>query len=206
MNEARNPMDARKQWQRDTAGELPRWEEEWQRLPQGINQERWCGWISQELEAAAGGGETAYQHLLQLHCAGRIWAARTLQPLLHDSPHRLRSGFTLDLEEDIIEEMIQPDSLSFPASPLGERKPNRYAARTVPRDWLEWARTLQGFLNERAEVCDEARRMVEEDPSIPAYTADQVVQNIYDLTVSLCVAAQQWGELLLRTGEAGPRD
>ena len=55
------------------------------------------------------------------------------------------------------------------------------------------------------EVLGEARRMVEEDPDIPQDTADQVMQNMYDLTVSLCVAAQQWGELLLRTGEAGPR-
>ena len=73
-------MDARQQWQQDTAGELPRWEEEWRQLPQGINQERWCGWLSRELDAAAEGGETAYRHLLQLHCAGRTWAARTLQP------------------------------------------------------------------------------------------------------------------------------
>ena len=101
--------------------------------------------------------------------------------------------------------MIHPSSLSFPATPLGDEKPNRHAAGTTPEDWLEWARTLEDFLKGRVEVLGEARRMVEEDPDIPQDTADQVMQNMYDLTVSLCVAAQQWGELLLRTGAAGTR-
>ena len=207
MAEGKGPREAREQWKNDTAREIVRWEEESRKLPDGINQEKWTGWLHQHLEGAGdGNAPTAYRHLLQLHCAGRVWTSHTLTPLLQDSPHRLITAYTLDLEEDIIEEMIQPSSLTFSRSPISEEKPNRYNDSTTPQDWLEWSRKLDEFLQDRAEICDEARMMATQDAEIPDYTGYQVVQNMYDLTVSLCVTAQQWGELLARTSGASLED
>ena len=194
---------AERQWARDTAQMEKRFQNEWDVSPgDPIRQEQWADGLKQRISQVSNPRtppKETYPGVVELYAAAVLWARCCLLPRVTSSPHQLIFECTHDLEEDLREERWGEHTLLFPSwAPIQEEKPSLDSAAITNREWRKWMDNMAYWLENRSDAYTISERMAEQVPDLPAYTQDQVVQNLY--CVSVCIAAAAWtrGEQVIR--------